>query len=217
MTELDDLKAALHEPPDFAPRPLDLAAVMSTGGRIRRRRRLAVGAAGALAVLVLLVGGNAVLQRPDTGNGTVAAATETVVRTGIEADDGEWVLYAKPVVLDGNPDVTFGVMLGRSIAGGEPVDAVMSNEVEGSGLAPGFHAVEGRMDTEAGTIPTFGYYAGPAVKITAEVDGVTVTLDQAALSDGIQVFWVAGDVKDLTAYDSEGRKLPEGNNTPGVG
>lgn len=220
MTELEDLRAALREPPDYAPRPLDLGAVMTTGGRIRRRRRLATGAAGGLAVLALLVGGNAVLQRPDPGPGPAAvqpAAGRTVVRTGIKDGTGEWVLVEKPVVLDTNPEVTFGIMLGRSIDGGEPVGGVMSNEVEGSDSAPGFHAVQGRMDVDGHTNPTFGYYAGPAAKITATVDGVTVTLDQAPLRDGIQVFWVMGDVSGLAAYDADGKKLPEGNNTPGVG
>jgi hypothetical protein len=49
MTDLDDLKDALHAPPGFAPRALDLDGVMAAGGRIRRRRRLATAAGAALA------------------------------------------------------------------------------------------------------------------------------------------------------------------------
>jgi hypothetical protein len=57
MNNLDDLRDAMHTTPGFEPQPLDLARVMAAGGRIRRRRRVTVGAASGLAVLVLLVGG----------------------------------------------------------------------------------------------------------------------------------------------------------------
>jgi len=57
MTNLDDLKDAMAAPPDFVPRQIDLGSVMAAGGRVRRRRRLAVSAASGLAVVALLVGG----------------------------------------------------------------------------------------------------------------------------------------------------------------
>ena len=60
-------------------------------------------------------------------------------------------------------------MLGHAVDGKEPVDAVMANETEGSDKAPGFHAVQGSMEIDQGVTPTFGYYAGPAAKITGEV------------------------------------------------
>ncbi|WP_249024635.1 hypothetical protein, partial [Couchioplanes caeruleus] len=72
MTDLDDLKDAMHSTPDFEPRPLDLGAVMAQGGRLRRRRRLAMGAASATTVLALLVGGG-VLARAGDGSAEPAA------------------------------------------------------------------------------------------------------------------------------------------------
>ena len=57
MNDLEDLKDAMHTTPGFEPRPLDLDAVMAQGGRLRRRRQLAVGATSGVAVLALLVGG----------------------------------------------------------------------------------------------------------------------------------------------------------------
>jgi hypothetical protein len=232
MNDLDDLKAALNEPPGFAPRPLDLAAVMTTGGRIRRRRRLAIGATAGLAVVALLVGGNVLVQRtaPD-GRGSLPVAAQpapstptstgaapSVIRTGLITGGGEWVLYVKPIQDEAIPDATFGLMLGRSINGGEPVDAVMTNETTGSDKAPGFHAVQGGMEIDQGRSLTFGYYVGPAAKITAKAGKKKLTAGQAPLNGSIQAFWFdAGDLEDLTAYDAGGRKLPAGNPEPGVG
>ncbi|WP_229068808.1 hypothetical protein [Actinoplanes sp. DH11] len=73
MTQLEELKDAMHSPPDFEPAPLDLAHVMSAGGRLRRRRRIAVGGASALTVAALLIGGS---QLPGLGRpaGEVPAA-----------------------------------------------------------------------------------------------------------------------------------------------
>jgi hypothetical protein len=227
MNDLDDLKAALNEPPGFTPRPLDLAGVMRTGGRIRRRRRLAIGATAGLAVAVLLVGGNALAQRtgpnsPDGRGGQPVAAqpsaSPAVIRTGLKEGGGEWVLYAKPIRNTDLPEITFGLMLGRSVKGGEPEEAVMSNEVTGSDRSPGFHAVQGGMTIDLGETPTFGYYVGPAAKITATAGGKTLTASQAPLDDEIQVFWLAAkSVKNLKAYDAAGQKLPDGNAQPGVG
>jgi hypothetical protein len=102
--------------------------------------------------------------------------------------------------------------------GKAPVDAVMANETAGSDKAVGFHAVQGSMEIDQGVTPTFGYYVGPAAKITAKVGGKTVTASQATLSGSIQVFWLdAANVKILAAYDAKGKKLPTGNAEPAVG
>jgi hypothetical protein len=110
-------------------------------------------------------------------------------------------------------------MLGWSTAGGEPVDAVMSNETSGSDRSTGFHSVQGRMEIDQGVTPTFGYYVGPAVKITGRSGSKTLTASQAPLDDdSIQAFWFdAGNIEKLTAYDAAGRKLPSGNSEIGVG
>jgi hypothetical protein len=144
-----------------------------------------------------------------------------VIRTGLTEGDGEWVLYAKPIEEnEAIPDTAFGIMLAFQAPGQELVDAVMANETSGSDRAPGFHAVQGSMEIEQGVTPTFGYYSGPATKITAKAGGKTLTASQAPLGedDTIQVFWFdAGGLKGLTAYDAAGRKLPAGNAEPGVG
>ncbi|MEU4559376.1 hypothetical protein AB0F72_13395 [Actinoplanes sp. NPDC023936] len=48
----------MHSPPDFQPALLDMQQVMTAGGRMRRRRRLAVGGVSALTVAALLIGGS---------------------------------------------------------------------------------------------------------------------------------------------------------------
>jgi hypothetical protein len=142
----------------------------------------------------------------------------TVIGTGLKSGGGEWVLYAEPIDEPQIPKIDFGVMLGLRTGAGDPVDAVMANETEGSATAPGFHAVQGSMEIDLGRTPTFGYYAGPAAKITAKVDGRTVTAKQAPLDDTVQVFWFdAESVKKLAAYDAKGKKLPTGDSTVGVG
>ena len=147
-----------------------------------------------------------------------AAPAGRIVSTGIKAGNGEWVLYSRPVKLDANPKITFGVMLGVSVRGAAPVDAVMLNETSGSDKSPGFHGIQGSMTIDQGRTPTFGYYAGPAAKITAKSGGRTVTAAQAPLDDSIQVFWFEEErVGKFAAYDADGKKLPTGDATVGVG
>ena len=74
MNNLDELRDAMHSTPDFEPKSLDLAAVMSAGGRLRRRRRATVGAASGVAVLVMLVGGFQLVRPESSPPGNVAAA-----------------------------------------------------------------------------------------------------------------------------------------------
>jgi hypothetical protein len=76
MTKLDDYLDAMSSPPDFAPQPLDLGSVIALGSRIRRRRRLATGAASGLAVMTLLIGGALLVRHPATD--TPATNTSTI-------------------------------------------------------------------------------------------------------------------------------------------
>jgi hypothetical protein len=141
-----------------------------------------------------------------------------IITTGIKAGAGEWVLYRQAIDEPAIPKITFGLMLGHAVEGKEPVDAVMANETTGSATAPGFHAVQGSMEIDQGVTPTFGYYAGPAAKITAKSGRKTLIAEQAPLDDKIQVFWFkAGNLRNLTAYDAAGKKLPTGNAGIGVG
>jgi hypothetical protein len=242
VNDLDDLRDAMHSTPDFAPRPLDLAAVMIAGGRLRRRRRLAVGAASGLAVLVLLIGGaqfarsrpaeptgDAVAARPP---GTAVAAVPAddtfgeVVDTGVRTGDQTWLLWIKRIDDPALPDTSIGMVAGRRDAGGRPVVDMLSNETEGSDRSPGFHAMQMASKLGSGTTPAYGYYVGDAARITVVADGRTVTARRARWSEdsSIVLFWFTlkqvnpgTTVKQVTAYDSTGRRLPAGNASFGVG
>ena len=171
-------------------------------------------------------------------------ALGTVVSTGIRVPGGELVVYAVPVNLAQAPtgkravavhdrlhgpgqvpDVHFGVMMGRRSATGL-TPLVETNEVTGSDRSPGFHAVEAAMTVNGVAVPEFGYYAGPAVKITASVNGHQVQARQAAWSQDPSVvfFWfdpaqvpAGAQPTGLAAYDRAGHQLPAGNPSPGQG
>jgi hypothetical protein len=99
---------------------------------------------------------------------------------------------------------------------------VMANEVKGSDRSPGFHAVQGSMQIDAGKSPTFGYFVGPVARITAKAGGKTVAAKHAVWSEdpSVTVFWfdpAAGTPKDIRAYDKDGNRLPGGAAQVGVG
>jgi hypothetical protein len=231
MNDIEDLRNAMHATPDFEPGPLDLTAVMVAGGRLRRRRRLAVGAASGLAVVALLVGGAQFTRgEPERAPGIGAAASRDsgvlgeVVPTGLWSGKDEWVLYIVP--LQDIPGVPFGVVAGRRLASGSLTADVLTNERTGSARAAGFHAGQKSMVVGNVTSPTFGYYAGGASRITVRADGKLVEAHQAIWSEdpSIVLFWfdplqVEGETRltQLTAYDSNGRTLPAGDNKFGVG
>ncbi|WP_412736416.1 hypothetical protein [Krasilnikovia sp. MM14-A1259] len=160
-------------------------------------------------------------QRPDP-NPPKPTPLGAIIDGGIAAREGTWVFYGVPVAEKALPKVHFGVMAGRRLPSGAVTADVMTNEVTGSDRAPGFHAVEGTMATEAGATPAFGYYVGPADRITARANGRTVTAHQARWSEdaSVVVFWfdpATKGVGGLAAYDRGGRKLPTGNAGVGVG
>jgi hypothetical protein len=103
---------------------------------------------------------------------------------------------------------------------------VETNEFSGPDTAPGFHAV---VAPEEG-MPEFGYYAGPAAKITGFVGGrrtlAHILADHArwSVNPKIVIFWFspranphAQEVTGLAAYNARGKQLPAGHNTVGVG
>jgi hypothetical protein len=193
VTHLEELKAALHSPPDFEPVPVDLARVMATGGRLRRRRRFAVVSASTLTVAALLAGGSQLtdLDRsgartpvggpsapvpsidpsasvPSPGSSSAPGILGAVVETGQRLDGRQWILYvetADPDDLDG----TFSLVLGRTKRGTiDDFDAEVVSSDPGAGrMTPGFHAVQPGRVRLGRTTPTFGYYVGGAAKITA--------------------------------------------------
>jgi hypothetical protein len=143
-----------------------------------------------------------------------------VIETGLAAKSGKWVLYGVPV--KDMPKIHFGIMLGHRAGSGDVVGDVMTNETVGSDRSPGFHAAEGSMEIDAGKSLTFGYYAGPATKITAKSHGKTVTAKQAAWSkdSSVIVYWFPASVtgvSGLKAYDKAGHALPAGHTGIAVG
>jgi hypothetical protein len=144
-----------------------------------------------------------------------------VVDTGIAAKSGTWALYLIPIDDHAIADTHFGVMLGRRLSGGKLTADVETNETTGSDVAPGFHAAEGSMTVDGGRTPVFGYYAGPAAKVTGKSHGKKVTAHVAASGKaGIQLYWfdaTVTTVSGLVASDAHGRPLPTGNSGIGVG
>jgi hypothetical protein len=151
-----------------------------------------------------------------------------VVPTGIQTAAGEVVIYGIRVHLRELPGTTFGLMAAVQDASGVLTPEITTNETTGPDTAAGFHAVEAAMTigTPAAAMPEFGYYAGPAVKITA-LDGtqhVRAHLARWSVNPRVVIFWFtpAADpggaaLHDLAAYNTAGQQLPAGNNSPGVG
>jgi hypothetical protein len=103
---------------------------------------------------------------------------------------------------------------------------VLVNETKGPDRAPGFHSGEGPMTVEGEQAPAFGYYVGPARRITVKANGKTVTAKQATWSDdpSVVVFWFdtarvkhGAALTGATAYDKAGKKLARGSAGFGVG
>ncbi|WP_181773107.1 hypothetical protein [Amycolatopsis pittospori] len=140
-----------------------------------------------------------------------------IIGTGVQSGAGELVFYGVKVDVEQLPETTFGITAGHRSANGKVNAAITTNEFQGSDKSPGFHAVSGGLNG----VPSFGYYAGPAAKITAKVNGKAVTAHQAAWSvdPNIVVFWFDSDADPLhlAAFDASGKKLPKGNTDVGHG
>jgi hypothetical protein len=154
------------------------------------------------------------------------APAGAVVPTGIRLPGGEVVLYAVAINEQSLPGIHFGVMAGQRDAAGRLTARVESNEVTGSDRAAGFHAVQAATEVDGVRMPEFGYYAGPAAKITARAGGRQIQARQARWSQdpGVVLFWFdpadmpAGqDPTHLAAFDAAGHRLPAGNPATGHG
>jgi hypothetical protein len=166
--------------------------------------------------------GDAGTPDPDPSDGSAQKPLGRVIDTGLAAKRGKWVLYAVAVEEKTLPKIHFGVMLGHRLGSGEVVGDIVTNETTGSDRSPGFHGAEGSMAVDAGQSPTFGYYAGPATRITGKSHGKTVTAKQATWSKdrSVVVYWFPASVtgvSGLKAYDKAGHVLPAGNTSIGVG
>jgi hypothetical protein len=149
-----------------------------------------------------------------------------VISTGIRNSAGELVFYAVRVHTAQLPDTTFGIMGGYRKASGKLTADVVDNEFSGPDTAPGFHAVHAPMTVGKEAIPEFGYYAGPAVKITGIVGGRRILADHAewSVNPKIVIFWFSPRadrfdyaITGLAAFDAHGKRLPAGHNKPSVG
>ena len=235
MNELDDFRAALRQPPDEPFAEPDLAKIMAGGKRIRRRRRLLTGTAGvaAAAAVVLVVvfaiqlrqpAPAPVAQPPSPSTSAAPASTSppaaeqpigNVVGTGIRTASGEIVIYARAVDLPELPGTRFGLVAG--FRSGTSLQSVLAtNETRGSDRSFGFHATDGGDVIGNQVIPVFGYFAGPAARITTTVHGQTVEAHLAkwTADPEVVIFWFHPDtvpdsavLTPLIAYDADGNRL----------
>jgi hypothetical protein len=149
----------------------------------------------------------------------VPAAKDTGTNTSL-------VLYGIHIDDAAIPCTHFGLMVGTADASASTVTGVYeANEVDGSDLTPGFHAVSMVGKVFAGTYYV-GYYVGPAATISVVVNGVPTPAHVAAWSVNSDVkFWWLGGSADgnptygaLTPKDANGNVLPVGTHAqPGVG
>ncbi|MEV4480722.1 hypothetical protein [Micromonospora coxensis] len=142
-----------------------------------------------------------------------------VVDSGIRYGDEQRVFYMVPVDLPELARVTIGVAAGRRAADGELTADFLANDVEGSDRRPGFHQIGYDESGPARTrpsLPTFGYFVGPADRITGTVDGRQFTARLARWSEDPQVviFWFDPQVlapgvrlDGIVARDAQGRRL----------
>ncbi|MEV6899579.1 hypothetical protein [Amycolatopsis sp. NPDC051372] len=222
MTDLEELRGVLAEPPAVEFTAVDLANVMRRGRRRRRVRRLSAAAA-TVVVLVGVVVGTQLLRTPDSPAVTTLAVTAAqleqhaaapvgeVVGTKIVDPEGEVVLFfeATPPQPDSSP---YQLVLGHRTAGGVTAELASGSRSN----APGFHALTaGRPGRD---VPVYGYYLGPATRITASVDGLMVGADTRRVEAlGATVFWFprrddhyfGGEASlPMNAYDTEDDALP---------
>ena len=234
MNDLDDFRAALRQPPDEPFAEPDLARIMADGTRLRRRRRMLSGTAGiaAAAVVVLVVVFAVQLRQPPPAPvaqppspkpalSTTAPAPPAeqpigeVVGTGIRTPAGEVVLYARAIDAPELPGVRFGLVAGFR-SGTSLQSVLVTNEIRGSDRSFGFHATDGGENLDGQVIPVFGYFAGPAVRITTTVRDKTVeaSLAKWTADPNVVIFWFdpakvpdSASLTPLVAYDVNGKRL----------
>jgi hypothetical protein len=142
-----------------------------------------------------------------------------VVDAGIWYGVDQRVYYVVAVDLPEAPGVRIGLMAGRRTPAGELTDDIVVNDVRGSDRRPGFHEIgydEATPSAARPSVPTFGYFVGPASRIVGTVDGrqVEARLARWSTDPELVIFWF--DPADLTpgvrldgivARDRSGRLL----------
>ena len=223
---------------------LDLDDIMRRGRRLRRRRRTGAAMAAVTAVVAVAFGVEAVVTRPGppnlpAGEPVVTASTGTppptptaapaptepppqplgtVVGSGIRYGADERVFYVVPVDVPELPRVSIGLVAGRRAPDGRLTTDFLVNDVSGSDRRPGFHEIgydQQRVPADA-SIPTFGYFVGPAARIVGTVDGRQVEARLVRWSEDpeVVIFWfdpttlTPGTPLDgITAHTAQGRRL----------
>jgi hypothetical protein len=235
MSDLETLRRALQAPPVAELARPRIGEVMSRGRRLRRRRRaLAAGGFACLAAVLAAAGIGAsqlgrpaapVQQPPLTAvppPHRPAGAYGAAIDTGIRKNARELVFFAVRIRNKHLPGDTFGLMGAYQDRAGHLSGKVETNETSGSDVTAGFHAIEAPING----IPEFGYYAGPAAKITGTVGGRTIRAATArwSVNKKIVIFWFsprdnpgAVDVTNLAAFTAHGKKLPPGHSGVGHG
>lgn len=198
------------------------------------RRVLVAGgvvlACGALAVSGVLTANAATRPAPPAPAAPAAPAPAAapepspwgkVIDTNLTAKGERVVFYGIKVGEKTLPQTHFGVMAGVREKGAVK-GLEEANEFAGADDAPGFHAVSGPLGADGYPLPSFGYYAGPAAKITAKIQGKDAVAHQAkwSVNPDIVIFWfdqTSGDPDGLAAFDAAGKQLPTGNSGVGHG
>jgi hypothetical protein len=222
MSDLEALRSALTAAPaQFG--EVDVDRIMELGARKRAHRRMGV-VGGVMSAVVAVTGTvlgvgqlregpptSLAIATPETGVSSPAAPPGTVLDTGARDSGGEIVLVLRQGILSTSA-VSYGLSLGHRDAAGRVTEETTTGLRVAS---PGFHALTaGRPGRD---LPLYGYYAGPATRITAQVHDLTVTAQTAVVpGSDVTVFWfptrhtgLFGDAPwvPLYAYDATGNRL----------
>ncbi|MGW4489684.1 hypothetical protein ACWEOE_38350 [Amycolatopsis sp. NPDC004368] len=223
MTDLGELRGALASPPGVEFAAVDLADVIRRGRRRRRVRRLSAAAATVVALAGVVVG-TQLLRTPAAAPVTTLTVTAArpeqrtgapigpVVGTKVLEPEGEVVLFfvSAPAGQGTSP---YELVLGHRVTGGLLADLATGARAN----SPGFHALTaGRPGRD---VPLYGYYSGPATRITAEANGLRYGAEtQRVEALGVTVFWfplrdagALGGMSTLPMYASSatGESLPK--------
>ncbi|MDG4781066.1 hypothetical protein O7614_15570 [Micromonospora sp. WMMD961] len=126
------------------------------------------------------------------------------------------VYYVVRVSVPGEPKVTIGLAAGRRLPDGMLTTDILVNDVAGADRSPGFHQIGYDERASAASVPTFGYFVGPAHRITGMVDGrqVDARLARWSVDKQVVIFWfepttlTPGERLDgIVARDAAGGRL----------
>ncbi len=141
-----------------------------------------------------------------------------IIGTGIQTAHGEQVFYVVDCSPWANvPHGHIGSMTAVRDNDGHLTDHFLTYDgTGGPDRSAGFHALYVGGDSFIG----FGYYAGPAERIAATVNGQLIEAHQARWSQdpNVVAVWFTNDqaadfrdITNITAYDADGQLLPAGD------